>query len=222
MRAMILAAGRGQRMGHLTKETPKPLLQVANRYLIEYSIEALVKAGICDIVINVAYHASKIIDILGNGSQYGVTIHYSKEEEALETGGGIVNALPLLGNDPFIVMSSDIISDYPLQQLPRLSKQLAHLVLVDNPSFHSEGDFYLKESSIQDHGEKKLTFGNIGIYHPALFSGYKPLKFPLNIIFRDAIKKGSITGEHYSGFWRNMGTPDDLKECEKGIPNKIF
>ena len=217
MRAMILAAGRGKRMGELTKDTPKPLLKLANRYLIEYSIEALSKAGISDIVINVSYHAALIMDVLGNGSRYGVMIHYSEEEEALETGGGILKALPLLGDDPFIVLSADIISDYPLKKLSLRSESLAHLVLVDNPFFHPEGDFYLEEGMIQPQGKKKLTFGNIGLYHPALFSGYTLQKFPLNIIFQDAIKKGKITGEYYSGFWRNLGTLGDLISCEKAI-----
>jgi len=221
MRAMILAAGRGLRMGDLTKEVPKPLLKVANRYLIEYSIEALSRAGIVEIVINVSYYASLIMDILGDGSRYGVTICYSEEKEALETGGGIVKALPLLGKDPFIVVSSDIISDYPLQQLPRLTHQLAHLVLVDNPSFHPEGDFCLKDGLVQQEGGKKLTFGNIAIYHPALFLGYVPEKFPLNIIFGAAIKKNQMTGEYYSGRWYNVGTSHDLALCEKALIKDI-
>jgi MurNAc alpha-1-phosphate uridylyltransferase len=210
MRAMILAAGRGDRMRHLTQNTPKPLLRIKNRFLIEYSIEALANIGIKDIVINIAYCREKIKSALGNGSRYGVVLQYSEEEEALETGGGIFNALPLLGKDPFIVMSCDIISDYPLQNLRSHLGGLAHIVLVDNPDFHPTGDFYLEGDRVLLQGISRFTFANIGIYRPELFAHSQPGKFRLGDLLKEAIRKQQITGEYYKGVWHNIGTPEQL------------
>jgi MurNAc alpha-1-phosphate uridylyltransferase len=214
MRAMILAAGRGQRMAHLTHETPKPLLCVKNRYLIEYSINALARIGIQEIIINVAHFKEKIKSALGNGERYGVVLHYSEEEEALETGGGILRALPLLGNEPFIVISCDIISDYPLQNLTNKTFSLAHIVLVDNPDFHPEGDFCLQGNTVLYEGKSKLTFGNMGIYHPDLFEQCQPGKFRLGDLLKEGIAKQQVTGEYYKGIWHNIGTPEQLAELE--------
>lgn len=210
MRGMILAAGRGQRMRHLTDNTPKPLLRVKHQYLIEYAIAALVKAGIHEIVINVSYLGEQIKTALGNGSQYGVNICYSEEPEALETGGGIFQALPLLGEHPFVVLSSDIISEYPLQQLLQRPIKLAHLVLVDNPSYHPRGDFGLQDQCIHIDTEPRFTFGNIGIYRPELFASYSPGRFRLADVLKPAIEKQQVTGEHYVGVWHNVGCPEDL------------
>jgi MurNAc alpha-1-phosphate uridylyltransferase len=212
MRAMILAAGRGQRMAHLTAETPKPLLRVQGRYLIEFSIASLAKIGVRDIVINIAYLREQIKSALGDGSAYGVRLHYSEEQEALETGGGIFQALPLLGNEPFIVLSCDIISDYPLKNLSLPSKKLAHLVLVDNPDFHQSGDFSLRGNQVFSEGENKLTFGNIGIYSPELFANCNPGKFRLGDVLKEAASRHQVTGEYYQGFWHNLGTPQQLAE----------
>ena len=210
MRAMILAAGRGERMGALTRAIPKPLLHVAGHHLIEYFIYALRKAGIHDIVINVCYHADLIKHTLGNGERYGVNLHYSEEDTALETGGGIQQALPLLGNEPFLVLSSDIITDYPLLDLPTEPNGLAHLVLVDNPVFHPHGDFCLYGERIYYGKGHTLTFGNIGIYRPELFRDCEPGRFRLGELLKTQILGQQISGEHYTGFWHNVGTQEEL------------
>lgn len=211
MRAMILAAGRGERMGELTRDIPKPLLKVGNRYLIEYSLCALANIGIKDIVINLRYRGEQIKQVLGSGERYGVTIHYSEETEMLETGGGIYQALPLLGNAPFLVLSCDIITDYPLQKLPQVPEGLAYLVAVDNPHFHRRGDFCLAGQRIYYGTAKTFTFGNIGVYRPELFANCKPGCFRLGDLLKAAIKKQQVTGELYQGIWYNVGTPDELK-----------
>jgi MurNAc alpha-1-phosphate uridylyltransferase len=210
MRAMILAAGRGSRMAHLTTETPKALLRVRGFYLIEHAIYALAKAGIQEIVINVSYLREQIPSALGNGECYGVRLHYSKEPEALETGGGIFQALPLLGPEPFIVLSCDLITEYPLQNLIKHPEKLAHLVLVDNPDFHLEGDFYLQGNRVLATGEKKLTFSNIGVYRPELFAKCQPGSFRLGDLLKEAVAEGQVSGEYFQGVWHNLGTPEQL------------
>lgn len=225
MRGMILAAGRGERMGSLTADIPKPLLRVGGRYLIEYSLLSLVNAGIKDIVINVCYHKEKIKAALGNGSRYGVTIHYSDEDKALETGGGIYQALPLLGPDPFIVLSCDIVTDFPLKNLPAQLSGSAHIILVDNPMYHPKGDFCLAGKKIYCGHDSTLTFGNIGVYHPKLFEQCTPGKFRLGSLLREAILQDKITGDHYQGFWHNLGTPEDIKNINELIdsrPHSLF
>lgn len=211
MRAMILAAGRGERMGAMTLNTPKPLLSVGGKYLIEYAIESLKTAGISEIVINIFYHAQQIKDRLGNGQRYGVNIFYSEEKDRLETGGGIFNALSLLGDDPFIVMSSDIITDYQLKQLPREPNGLAHLLLVNNPVYHAKGDFGLGNQSLLDlNAQPTLTFASVGVYRKELFKHCQPGYFRLSELLIPAIKNQQITGEKYSGLWLNIGTSNDL------------
>jgi MurNAc alpha-1-phosphate uridylyltransferase len=215
MRAMILAAGRGERMGELTAQTPKPLLQVAGHYLIEFAIASLKRAGIQEIVINVSYHRDQIKSILGDGARYGVTILYSEEAERLETGGGIVHALPLLGDEPFIVISSDIITAFPLATLPKEPQGLAHLVLVNNPVFHPDGDFGLRDSKVGLQIQPRLTFANIGIYRPDIFSACTPGFFPWKQVMFPLIESGQVTGEHYEGPWFNIGTPADLLDVNQ-------
>lgn len=213
MRGMILAAGRGTRMGHLTAETPKPLLRVGQHYLIEYSIMAMAKAGIDEIVINVSYHREQIKSALGNGERYGVVIHYSEEEERLETGGGIFKALPLLGDAPFVVVSSDIISDYALKNLPQEPQGLAHLVLVDNPVFHPQGDFCLDGNKVHCDNTDTLTFSNIGVYRPELFAECQPGHFRLAPLLIEAIHRQQVTGEYFAGRWFNVGDMNQLAEA---------
>ncbi|SRR5579883_123208 len=210
MRAMILAAGRGARMGALTENTPKPLLRVRDRYLIEYSIGALQKIGITEIVINVSYLAEQIKSALGDGKRYGVDIYYSEEKEPLETGGGVFQALPLLGDDPFIILSSDVITDFPLNTLPKEPKSLAHLVVVDNPHYHPTGDFCLENEKIFCCTGKTFTFSNIGVYRKELFANCQPGHFRLGNLLKQYAADDKITGEHYRGVWHNLGTPDDL------------
>ncbi len=210
MRGMILAAGRGTRMGPLTVFTPKPLLRVKDHYLIEYSIQAFVTAGIKEIILNVSYLGDQIKKILGNGSRYGVTFAYSEEPEALETGGGILQALPLLGDTPFVVISCDIICDFPLQTLALQPSSLAHLVLVNNPVYHPYGDFGLVENQVRLNAQPRFTFGNIGLYHPDLFANYSPGRFRLGDVLKNALPQKSVTGELFQGRWHNVGCPEDL------------
>lgn len=220
MKAMILAAGRGERMRPLTDKLPKPLLEVGGKRLIEYHIEALQKAGINEIVINVAYLGQAIIDTLGDGSRYGVSIQYSVENEALETGGGIFKALPLLGDAPFLVVNGDIWTDFPFSTLLDEGVDGAHLVLVDNPLHNLGGDFCLQDGFVESDGEDKLTYSGIGIYHPKLFADKEPGRFPLAPILRDAMSKKQISGEHFSGFWSDIGTPERLKELDQQLSTK--
>lgn len=223
MRAMILAAGRGERLRPLTDQTPKPLLEVAGQPLIVYSLQALAAAGIQDIVINIAYLGHLIQAVLGDGNRYGVRIQYSVETQALETGGGVYQALPLLGAEPFIVLSADIWSDYPLQQLPSKLTGLAHLVLVDNPDYHRRGDFsLLSDGQLTNEGDAKLTFANMGIYHPDLFKDCKPGFFRLGDLLHSAVTRGQVTGEHYHGGWANVGTAEQLIQLDKFLNQPGF
>jgi MurNAc alpha-1-phosphate uridylyltransferase len=210
MRAMILAAGRGERMGALTAKTPKPLLKVAGRYLIEHVIHRLKSAGIDEIVINVSYLAQQIKTALGYGDRYGVTLAYSEETERLETGGGIYRALPLLGDAPFLVVSADIMTDFSFAHLPKSPHSLAHLVLVDNPAFHPQGDFGLETGIIKMQARPRLTFANIGVYRPELFSSCHETYFPLNQLLYPAIRRCQITGEYFQGTWFNIGLPEEF------------
>lgn len=210
MRAMILAAGVGKRMGTLTTHVPKPLIRIKEKFLIEYAIANLVQAGLQEIVINVHYHAEQIKTALNDGRRYGAEIVYSEEKELLETGGGICHALHLLGNDPFLVTSADIITDYPFERLPAQPAGLAHLIMVDNPHYHANGDFGLADGIANRDAHPKLTFGNIGVYRKELFAGHPGGCFPLNQLLFPAIEKSQITGEHYQGRWFNIGSPDDL------------
>jgi MurNAc alpha-1-phosphate uridylyltransferase len=211
MRAMILAAGRGERMGPLTESVPKPLLKINGKYLIEYSIAALAQIGVRDIVINICYQKEMLRAALGSGTSYGVNLEYSEEETALETGGGIFQALPLLGAEPFIVISSDIITSFSLQSLPVEPLGLAHLVLVKNPSYHPQGDFCLVGNRLYYGKGETFTFGNIGVYRPELFTGCKPGKFRLGEILKREILQQNIHGELYTGDWFNIGSPDQLE-----------
>ena len=214
MKAMILAAGRGVRMQSLTDNTPKPLLKVKNTTLIEHNLLQLKQAGITEVVINVCYLADQIIEKLGDGSQYGLEIHYSVEDALLDTGGGIKKALPLLGDAAFLVLSSDIWTDYPFENLVNKTVNGAHLVLVDNPSYHASGDFGLQDNIVVEKADDKLTYSSIAVMHPQLFDGYEESVFPLSTVFRDAMSKGVVTGEHYDGVWFNVGTPEELRAVE--------
>lgn len=210
MKAMILAAGRGARMGALTDNLPKPLLDVGGKPLIAHQLIALSQIGVKEIVINLSYLAEKIRAAIGNGMQYGVSIEYSYEPEALETGGGIYKALPLLGPDPFLVISGDIWTDYPFEKLAaKLNDHLAHLILVDNPSYHLEGDYSLKNGKVSRQGSEKFTFASMGIYHPDLFKNCRPGFFRLTEVLNPAIDAGKIGGEHYRGEWVNVGTREE-------------
>jgi len=218
MKAMILAAGRGERMRPYTDLTPKPLLSVGGKRLIEYHLHALARIGLTEIVINHAHLGQQIEDTLGDGRRYGVTIHYSAEgERGLETGGGIFNALSLLGPDPFIVINGDVWSDYPLGRLPPEPEGLAHLVLVDNPDFKDVGDFVLAQGQVHDREGARLTFSGIAVYRPELFNGCQPGIFPLAPLLRQAMATGQVSGEHYRGLWTDVGTPQRLQTLQQRL-----
>jgi N-acetyl-alpha-D-muramate 1-phosphate uridylyltransferase len=219
MKAMILAAGRGERMRPLTDHTPKPLLPVAGKPLIVHTINQLVSAGFTEIVINHARFGQQIEDKLGDGKALGANIAYSAEgDEPLETAGGIINALPLLGNDPFLVVNGDIATDFPFADLRTISVALAHIVLIYNPPHHPQGDFALDRSGIvTEHGDYRLTFSGIGLYHPDLFKNTSPGKSKLAPLLRAAMAAKKVTGQYYSGFWMDIGTPERLAELDRHL-----
>lgn len=212
MKAIILAAGRGERMRPLTDHTPKPLLKAAGKPLISYIIEALVQASITDIIINLAHLGIQIQDYLGDGSQYQANICYSKEGTVgLETAGGIKKALPLLGDSAFLVVNGDIVCDFNFQNLINKNCDLAHLILVNNPEYHPVGDFALHaDSTLTAKDTPKYTYSGIGLYHPDLFTSIKLKKSALTPLLNSAMQAKRITGELYQGFWMDIGTPARL------------
>lgn len=213
MKAMILAAGRGERLKPLTDKTPKPLLQAGQHTLIEYHLYHLADAGFKDVVINVAWLGEKIINNLGDGSKYKLNIQYSNEgDQALETGGGIFNALPLLGNDPFLVINGDVWTDYPFEKLYNfIPRGMAHLIMVNNPAHNSEGDFYLDNNMLTESGNNKYTFSGIGVYKKDFFNGQSRESFPLAPLIRQYIKQQKISAELYNGEWDDIGTIERLE-----------
>jgi len=218
MKAMILAAGRGERMRPLTDHTPKALLKAGGKALIEYRIESLAAAGFRELVINHAHLGAQIEAHLGNGERYGVRITWSREPDAaLETGGGIFQALAWLDGENFLVVNADIWTDYPFARLAAPIAGLAHLVLVDNPPQHPQGDFVLRDSRVQAEGTPRLTFSGIGVYHRDLFRGCRPGRFPLAPLLRHAMESGQVSGEHYTGAWRDIGTPERLAELDRAL-----
>lgn len=219
MKAMILAAGRGERMGALTRTVPKPLLEVGGRPLIEHQILRLVAAGFRDLVVNLAWLGEMIAARLGDGSRFGIHIQYSREPEgALETGGGIRNALPLLGDGPFVVVNADVWSDYPFETLRRPVTGDAHIVLVDNPAHRPGGDFALgPNGTVVEAERERLTFSGIGRYRPRLFAARRVERFPLSAVLRNAIEAQALSGEHHRGEWMDVGTPDRLEALERRL-----
>jgi MurNAc alpha-1-phosphate uridylyltransferase len=215
MKAMILAAGRGNRMRPLTDHTPKPLLMAGGRPLIDYHLQRLAQAGIRDIVINHAHLGEQIERTIGDGAHLGVSIRYSPETQALETGGGIFKALPFLGPEPFLVVNGDIWTDLDLSPLRLGPGDLAHLVLVPNPPQHPRGDFALVEGRVRADGEPRLTFSGIGVYHPALFASCRPGAFPLAPLLREAMASERVGGQVYPGLWFDIGTPERLAALDR-------
>ncbi|MBV6285701.1 N-acetylmuramate alpha-1-phosphate uridylyltransferase MurU [Pseudomonas aegrilactucae] len=217
MKAMILAAGKGERMRPLTLHTPKPLVPVAGVPLIEYHLRALAAAGITEVVINHAWLGRQIEDHLGDGARFGVSIRYSPEGEPLETGGGIHKALPLLGDAPFVLVNGDIWTTYDFSHLPRTLNGLAHLVLVDNPEHHGKGDFRLHDGRVWDADTvaPTLTYSGIAVLAPALFDGCQAGAFKLAPLYREAMHQGQVSGEHFTGPWVDVGTLERLADVER-------
>lgn len=222
MKAMILAAGRGERMRPLTDTCPKPLLVAGGKPLIVWHIERLAAAGITELVINHAYLGQMIEAALGDGAAFGVRIAYSPEGKALETAGGIARALPLLGDAPFLVVNGDVFCDADLAALRRAAESLradgplAHLILVANPAHHPDGDFGLHpDGLIRDAGGERLTFARLSAYHPALFAGLSPDQpAKLAPLLRAAMADGLVTGARLDGHWVDVGTPERLAELD--------
>ncbi len=219
MQAMILAAGRGERMRPLTNFTPKPLLKAAGKSLIERTIEQLVSAGFTDLVINHAYLGKQIETALGDGSKFGATIVYSSEgEHGLETAGGIIHALHLMKDAPFLVVNGDIATDFPFAELKKKPVDLAHLVLVPNPEHHLLGDFQIHSNQIlSPEGESRFTFSGIGIYSQEFFKNAPKDSKKLAPLLRSAMLEQRITGQLFEDFWMDIGTPERLKILENRL-----
>ena len=218
MKAMILAAGRGERMRPLTDHTPKPLLKVGGKPLIVWHLERLATAGFKEIVINHAHLGEQIEAALGNGALWGLSIVYSPEKLALETAGGIANALPLLGSKPFLVVNGDTYTEIDFAFLQLKLNMLAHLVLIDNPPQHLQGDFAIEAGMLKNEGSQMLTFSGVGVYHPDLFAAIvrgEPAK--LAPLLRKAIDNNAATAQYYQGVWHDIGTPERLKNLDESL-----
>ena len=215
---MILAAGRGERMRPLTDHTPKPLLKVGGKPLIVWHLQRLAQAGFKEVVINHAHLGRQIEAALGDGSEWGVHIRYSPEVSALETAGGIANALPLLGDEPFLVVNGDVFTDVDFSSLKLQAPNLAHLVMVDNPPQHLQGDFAIEAGKLAEDGAMRYTFSGVGIYHPQLFADVtKGEAAKLAPLLRKAMSAGLVSAEHYLGIWHDIGTPERLAELDKAL-----
>lgn len=225
MKAMILAAGLGTRMRPLTLNTPKPLLKIADKPMIQHHIERLRHAGFNELVINHAWLGEQIEAALGDGSELGVDIRYSAETEPLETAGGIVKALPLLspdGKSPFAVINGDVFCDYPFEHLPCTLDGLAHLVLVANPDHNPNGDFVLGDGRVLPDGASAYTFSGISVLSPQLFVNVTAgEKAPLAPLLRSAIAQGAVSGEYYDGYWVDVGTPQRLQEVDQLVKERL-
>lgn len=224
MRAMILAAGRGNRLKPLTDSCPKPLIPVASKPLIAYHLETLYKMGIREVVINVSYLREKIIQFLGNGNAFGLTIQYSIEESALETGGGIYKALPLLGSDPFLLVNSDIFMDFSVLDFPQMDRNLAHIILVPNPSHNAQGDFSLQQGRVgrKQQGKECYTYAGLAILKPELFQYCQSEAFPLAAVFFQAMLHQAVSGELFKNFWTDVGTLESLQKLENNMLKADF
>lgn len=230
MKALIFAAGLGERMRPLTDRTPKPLLPVAGKPLVVWHLEKLAALGVREVVLNTSWLATQFPRALGDGSTWGLTLHFAYEGPTpLETGGGMWNALPHLGDAPFLAVNGDIWTDYDFARLPREPEGDAHLVLVDNPSQHPQGDFAFDGTHVHGAGDAKLTFSGIGVYRPALLDGWRdvigdapgadetPPRFKLAPLLRAAMARGRVTGEHHRGAWTDVGTPARLAQLDAAL-----
>ncbi|MDR5899784.1 nucleotidyltransferase family protein [Halomonas vilamensis] len=221
MKAMILAAGLGKRMRPLTDTCPKPLLPVAGKPLIVHHLERLKRAGFVDVVINVSYRGEQIIEALGDGQAFGLRLHFSREETPLETGGGIRQALSLLGETPFLLVNGDVWCETLPRQLALKNGDLAHLMLVDNPEHHPEGDFSLSGGRVRHFGEPKLTFSGVSVIDPTLVARHAPGAFALAPLLKAAMTADRVSGEHFRGQWVDVGTPERLKALDRALRDSV-
>lgn len=228
MKAMILAAGQGTRMRPLTLYKPKPLLEVGGKALIVWHIEKLKQMGVTEIVINSAWLADVLIGTLGDGSQFGVKILWTREDQGLETAGGIINALPLLGTEPFILVNGDVWTTFDFAHLLhiQLEQDLAHLVFVTNPAQHPKGDFTLSNGRAytfeQEQTGEALTYSGIAVIHPKMFDGLEAGKRPLAPLLKQAMQDGKISAEKMQAAWVDVGTPERLSDLDLQIRQGMY
>ena len=220
---MILAAGRGERLRPLTDATPKPLVEAAGKPLIAWHLENLARSGFREIVVNLSHLGEDLRETLGDGQAWGVNIHYSPEPPgALETGGGIVQALPLLGSSPFLVINGDIWTDFPFGSLRAVKCDRVHLVLVPNPEGKAEGDFAIETARVRNRGRVMHTFSGIAVYHPRLFANCKPGRYSVVPLLRDTIDSHLVTGELYTGPWHDAGTLERLEFLRRELEGRGY
>ena len=215
MKAMLLAAGRGERLRPITDTLPKALVEVRGKSLIEHHLGALAKAGVRSVVVNLGWHGEQIAERLGSGERFGMTVTYSPEgENILETGGGIVRALPLLGDEPFLVVNADVFTDMPYDPRP-LDDADGHLVLVPKPAYRPYGDFALEDGRVSNAEDRPYTFSGVAMYRPSMFANLEAGRFPLAPLLRDTADSGRLTGEVWNGMWEDVGTPERLAEVNQ-------
>lgn len=220
MIAMILAAGRGERLRPLTDEIPKSLVEIRGQTLLERHLENIRDAGVKTVVINLGWLGEQIIERVGSGRGYGMEVIYSPEgDNILETGGGIHNALPMLGSDPFLVVNADIYTDMPVPDIELPVERLGHLVMVPTPHYRERGDFDLSDGLVRNNHAAMLTFSGIAIYRPEFFSGCEAGRFPLAPMLREAADAGRLSGEMYKGLWADVGTSERLEALESSAEN---
>jgi MurNAc alpha-1-phosphate uridylyltransferase len=231
MKALILAAGLGERMRPLTNTTPKPLLEAGGKPLIAWHLEKLAAIGVREVVVNTSWLAPRFPELLGDGARWGLRLHFVYEGPTpLETGGGMLNALPLLGDAPFLAVNGDVWTDFDFARLPKQPRGIAHLVLVDNPPQHPAGDFALHDDGRVDDAERgRLTFSGIGLYRPSLFDGWRdiigdapgadetPPRFRTPPLLRAAMARGEVDGTHHAGRWTDVGTPQRLADLDASL-----
>ncbi len=215
MRAMVLAAGRGERLRPLTDEVPKSLVEVRGESLLERHLANIHAAGVRTVVVNLGWLGDRIVERIGSGKRYGLNVLYSQEgDNILETGGGIHKALPMLGDAPFLVINADIFTDMPVPEIKLADQHIGHLVMVPSPDYRDGGDFDIEDGLIRNGETQRLTFSGVAMYRPSFFDGCKPGRFPLAPMLREAAENGQLSGSLYEGVWADIGTPERLKAIQ--------